>query len=190
MARRLRVSPYGSVAHRTFVTPEISSRKQGQTRNRHGNIALVPRTFAVARSRDPYGRYGGCLSATRGRGVAGQGEVRSITLRVTRVHTPDGDPVTIPNTTLTSEPVSRPYGRGRSRVVEHIGLAYEDDVDEALGHLREAATERDGVLADPSPTAYVDEFGSDAVVVRVHYWIEDPRRRDVFGVSGRRTHGR
>ena len=62
-----------------------------------------------------------------------EGEVRSITLRVTRVHTPDGELVTIPNTTLTSEAVARPYGRGRSRVVERIGIAYEDDVDDAPG---------------------------------------------------------
>jgi len=41
--------------------------------------------------------------------------------------------VTIPNTTLTSEAVARPYGRGRSRVVERIGIAYEDDVDDAPG---------------------------------------------------------
>lgn len=112
----------------------------------------------------------------------GEGEVRSITLRVTRVHTPGGELVTIPNTTLTSETVSRPYGRERHRIVEHIGIAYGDDIDRALDHLREAATERSGVLTDPPPSAYVDEFGGDAVVVRVQYWIENPRSRDVLGL--------
>jgi small-conductance mechanosensitive channel len=48
----------------------------------------------------------------------GEGEVESITLRVTRVQTPDGKLVTVPNTTLTDEAVTRPYGRGRTRVVE------------------------------------------------------------------------
>ena len=110
------------------------------------------------------------------------GTVESITLRVTRVKTPNGELVTIPNTTLTSEAITRPYGRGRYRVVEHIGVAYEDDVEAAMDHFIEAATAIDGVLSDPKPTAYVDEFGSDAVIVRVHYWIEDPRRRDVFRV--------
>jgi small-conductance mechanosensitive channel len=114
---------------------------------------------------------------------SGEGEVRSITLRVTRVHTPSGELVTIPNTTLTSETVSRPYGRGRIRAVERIGIAYEADVDEALAHLRAAATECDGVRDDPSPAVYVDEFGGDAVIVRVHYWVDDPRRRDPLAVE-------
>ncbi|MDX1748147.1 MAG: mechanosensitive ion channel family protein [Halobacteriales archaeon] len=110
------------------------------------------------------------------------GTVQSITLRVTRVKTPNGELVTIPNTTLTSEAITRPYGRGRLRVVEHIGLAYEDDLERAMDHLVEAAREIEGVLTDPAPEAYVDEFGGDAVVVRVHYWIEDPRRRDIFRI--------
>ncbi len=112
----------------------------------------------------------------------GEGVVKSITLRVTRVHEPDGTLVTIPNTTLTNEPVARPFGRDRTRVVERIGLAYEDDVDEALDRLTAAATDLSGVLDDPRPRAYVDDFGSDAVVIRVHYWISDPRRRDVFAI--------
>jgi small conductance mechanosensitive channel len=37
-------------------------------------------------------------------------------------------------------------------------------------------------VAEPTPKAYVDDFGSDAVVLRAHCWIEDPRRRDIFGV--------
>lgn len=112
----------------------------------------------------------------------GEGVVQSITLRVTRVLTPAGELVTIPNTVLTSGAVGRPYGRGRYRVVEHVGIAYEADVDEALRHLEAAAVEVAAVLAEPAPAAYVDEFGSDAVVLRVHYWIDDPRKRDLFGV--------
>lgn len=110
------------------------------------------------------------------------GTVESITLRVTRVRTPNGELVTIPNTTLTSEVITRPYGRGRHRVVEQIGIAYEDDVDAAMDHFVEAAAMIEGVLEDPKPTAYVDEFGGDAVIIRVHYWVEDPRRRDIFRI--------
>ncbi|MFB6080917.1 MAG: mechanosensitive ion channel family protein [Haloferacaceae archaeon] len=112
----------------------------------------------------------------------GEGTIRSITLRVTRVQTQDGELVTIPNTVLTGQAITRPYGHDRYRVVEHVGIAYEDDVDEALDHLEAAAGEVDGVLDAPNPNVYVDEFGSDAVVVRVHYWIANPTRSDVFAV--------
>jgi len=112
----------------------------------------------------------------------GEGEVRSITLRVTRVHTPDGSLVTVPNTKLTSDEVSRPYGRGRTRVVERVGIGYDDDVEVALDALRGAAAGLDAVRDDPSPEAFVDELSGDAVVVRAHYWIDDPRGKSIFAV--------
>lgn len=110
----------------------------------------------------------------------GEGTIRSITLRVTRVQTASGALITIPNTVLTSQAITRPYGHGRYQVVERISLAYEDDVDEALQHLQAAATELDDILDAPSPNVYVEEFGGDAVVARVHYWLEEPGRHDVF----------
>ncbi|WP_440992144.1 mechanosensitive ion channel family protein [Haloarchaeobius baliensis] len=112
----------------------------------------------------------------------GEGTVRSITLRVTRVQTPDGGLVTLPNTKLTSQAVTRPYGYDRTRIVEHVGIAYEDDVDEALALLEEAARNVDGVVEGPCPTAYVDEFSGDAVVLRGVFWVEAPGRRSLFRI--------
>ncbi|WP_338737721.1 mechanosensitive ion channel family protein [Haloplanus salilacus] len=114
-----------------------------------------------------------------------EGTVQSITLRVTRVLTPNGELVTVPNTTLTSGAVTRPFGRGRHRVVERVGLAYEADVADALDHLTDAASAVEGIESAPTPKAYVDDLGSDAVVVRVYYWIEDPRRRGIFEIRSR-----
>ena len=112
----------------------------------------------------------------------GEGTVRSITLRVTRVHTPDGELITVPNTLLTSQALTRPYGQPRRRIVERIGIAYEADVDEAVEHLRAATEGIEHVAEGPSPKAYVEEFGPDAVVVRVHYWVESPQQQDLFAV--------
>jgi small-conductance mechanosensitive channel len=110
----------------------------------------------------------------------GEGTVRSITLRVTRVQTPDGGLVTLPNTKLTGQAVTRPYGFDRTRVVQHVGIAYENDVDEALALLQEAARNVDGVAKGPSPTAYVDEFSGDAVVLRGELWVTVRDRRKFF----------
>jgi small-conductance mechanosensitive channel len=55
-------------------------------------------------------------------------------------------------------------------------------VSDALEHLTAATSAVDGIVGEPAPGAYVDEFGGDAVVFRVRYWVEDPRRRDIFGV--------
>ena len=112
----------------------------------------------------------------------GEGEVKSITLRVTRVQTPGGELVTVPNTTLTNNAIFRPYGGGDYRVVERVGIDYEDDVDEALHQLVEAAKELDGVMEEPAPKAYVEELGGDAVVLRAQYYIEEVRQRGVLSV--------
>lgn len=115
----------------------------------------------------------------------GQGVVQAVALRVTRVETHGGELVTIPNTILTSQEITRPYGRGNYRVVQTVGLGYGTDLEEAMVQFEGAAADVDGVLADPPPEVYVDEFGDDAVEMRVHYWIEDPTRRDVFAVRSR-----
>lgn len=112
----------------------------------------------------------------------GEGIVKSIALRVTRVETIDGELVTIPNTILTTNEVTRPYGRGNHRIVQRLGIDYDVDLDEALHHLTAVASETDRVLTDPSPEAYVDELGDDEVSVRVHYWITNPTRRETFAV--------
>ena len=112
----------------------------------------------------------------------GEGEVTSITLRVTRVRTPDGALVTIPNTNLTEDSIFRPYGGESYRVVEQIGIAYEDDVEDALRQLKGTALKLDGVAQEPDPRVYVEEFGSDAVILRVHYHIEDSRDKNLFDI--------
>ncbi|MFW6003432.1 MAG: mechanosensitive ion channel family protein [Halanaeroarchaeum sp.] len=112
----------------------------------------------------------------------GNGVVQSITLRVTRVRTQDGELVTVPNTILTSGAITRPYKKGNYRIVETVGLAYETDVEAALDHLEAVAIELDSVLDAPTPHAYLVEFGDDAIIVQIHYWIEDPDRTDVVSI--------
>jgi small-conductance mechanosensitive channel len=112
----------------------------------------------------------------------GEGTVRSITLRVTRVQTPSGEYVTIPNTVLTSQTITRPYGHRRSQVTEQFDIAYEDDITTALTQLEAVARELDGVLEAPDPTAYVEGFASDGVRIQIHFWVEASDRRDVLSI--------
>ena len=104
----------------------------------------------------------------------GEGEVTSITLRVTRVQTIDGGLVTIPNTTLTDEPITRPFEGGNCRSVEHITVSYEDDIETALYLLSDVTAEVDCILEVPEPEIGIEEFGDDGVVLHVSYWVDDP----------------
>jgi len=86
-------------------------------------------------------------------------------------------------TILTSHEIVRPYGRGDRRVVHELGIDYGDDPAAALAHLEAVASGTEGVLAEPSPIAYVDERGDDEVASRVHYWVDDPDPREVLAVQ-------
>lgn len=108
----------------------------------------------------------------------GEGVVQAVALRITRVKTRDGELVTIPNTILTRHEITRPFGSENYRVGHDIDFSYQCDLEEAVTLLESAAASTDGVLDEPPPTAYVNEFGDDAVSVRIHYWI-DAERRDV-----------
>lgn len=109
----------------------------------------------------------------------GAGTIQSITLRVTRVVTPAGELVTVPNTTLTDHVITRPYGRPRHRVAHDVGVDYDADLAEAIEILRDTAVDLDGVAAEPTPAVYVTEFAPDWVSCCVHYWIADPAYDDV-----------
>ena len=106
----------------------------------------------------------------------GEGEVTSITLRVTRVQTPDGGLVTIPNTTLTDESIVRPFEGDECRTVDHIAVAYDDDIETAIDVLTQITEDIDGIPDDPAPIIGIGEFGDDAVILHVQYWIDDPWR--------------
>jgi small-conductance mechanosensitive channel len=107
----------------------------------------------------------------------GEGTVRSITLRVTRVFTRDGALVTVPDTALTGDVVERPYARGRCRLIDRVVLAEEADLDRATAVLTDALAEVDAVAEAPTPRACVEELSPQGAVYGLHYWVESPRER-------------
>lgn len=72
--------------------------------------------------------------------------------------------------------MTRPFGGERYRVREDIAISYQSDVQEAVAVIEDAASSVGGILDEPPPTAYIDSFGDDALLVRVHYWIDSERR--------------
>ena len=111
-----------------------------------------------------------------------EGVVESITLRVTRVRTSNNEVITVPNTELTTNAITRPFGREQFRVTERIGIEYDDDVDAAMDVLRRAVADHGAVLSDPPPRVYLEELGGDAVVLRTDFWIRNPTQRDLLSV--------
>ena len=104
----------------------------------------------------------------------GEGIVEAVDFRVTRVRTVNNETIAVPNTELTSNALTRPYGRDRYRITEQLDIAYADDAELALMTLVETAREDDRVLDEPSPRSRIVSFGSTAPTLQAEYWVSDP----------------
>lgn len=113
----------------------------------------------------------------------GEGSVEAIRFRVTRVRTPDNEVITVPNTTLATTAVRRPYSRDRFRLVVRIHVGSDADLAVAADAILAALENVDAVLADPPPGVDVEEIGPDAIRLRASAWVRDPDHSDV--VEGR-----
>lgn len=104
-----------------------------------------------------------------------QGTIREITFRLTRVRTPDGTLVSVPNTTFTTGAVTNHSAGSRKRLTATFAVGHDTDLEVAQTILLEEAESHTSVLDEPDPpTARVTEVGDPQVTLEVLFW--HPRR--------------
>ena len=113
----------------------------------------------------------------------GEGHVEAVDFRVTRIRTPNNETLTVPNTELTTNALTRPFGRDSYRVTEEAFVAYSEDTEQALLELQQVAANHDRVIEEPPPTTRIVELGPDSVRIRAEFWIDDPARGDAADVE-------
>jgi small-conductance mechanosensitive channel len=112
-------------------------------------------------------------------GVAGR--VVKISLRATTVVTNDNISIIVPNSQLTSNPVTNwSHGGPRVRLRIPIGVAYGTDPEELRTLLMAAVAGHKDVLSNPGPTLFLDSFGDNALNFELGVWTDtmthSPRR--------------
>lgn len=112
----------------------------------------------------------------------GKGTVEAVDFRVTRIRTPNHETISVPNTELTDNAITRPYGRDRYRLTEEVYVAYYEDTERALLELQQIATTLEPVLGDPAPNTRIVELGENAITVQSEFWIEAPRHGEVLTI--------
>ncbi|MFC6787417.1 mechanosensitive ion channel family protein [Halobaculum halobium] len=115
----------------------------------------------------------------------GEGVVEAVDFRVTRIRTVDYETLTVPNTELTSNTITRPYGRDRFRITETVHLAYDDDIARARDLIVKAAAAEPRTLPDPSPAARVADLGEGTVALRAEFLVREPADGDLIGIRSR-----
>lgn len=106
------------------------------------------------------------------------GDVVDIGLRSTKIVTPEGEYITIPNMIMAREQVWN-YSRPDRRLSEtlEIGISYGSDWRLAEKLILEILGEIPLVLKTPKPLVWMKEFGEFSVKLEVRYWIPDARDR-------------
>ena len=112
----------------------------------------------------------------------GKGTIEAVDFRVTRVRTPNNESISVPNTELTTNSITRPYGRDRFRITEEVYVAYDEDTERALMELQQIASDHEPIHDDPPPNARILDLGKNEVTVQAEFWVEDPMNSDILTV--------
>jgi small-conductance mechanosensitive channel len=112
----------------------------------------------------------------------GKGTIEAVDFRVTRIRTPNHETISVPNTELTNNAITRPYGRNRYRITEQVYVAYYEDTERALLELQQIATTLDPVLGEPAPSTRILKLGENAITLQAEFWTDDPRNRDILTI--------
>jgi len=123
-----------------------------------GFLILWDKPFRVGDMIETQGRYG---------------EVANITMRTTRIRTPDNTYLVLPNRMMIEDYLINHSMLGYTRVQVPMGIAYKEDIREARTVILEAVRSVEGLLAEPEPDVVVTELGDSSVNLSVRVWTED-----------------
>jgi small conductance mechanosensitive channel len=112
--------------------------------------------------------------------IAGEeGRVETITLFSTTLSHTDRSLIVIPNRKIAGE-ILHNFGRIRQLDIS-VGVAYDTDLDAALGAIEEVLKNNPRVLPDPTPVLQAGKLGDWAVNIAVKPWVAVPDYGPVTG---------
>lgn len=104
------------------------------------------------------------------------GWVQELRARYVVVRDRDGVERLIPNETLiTTEVINWSYTDPNVRLKLPVSISYDDDPEQAMALMLEAAGACSRVLADPAPAARLVAFGDNGIELELRVWINDPQ---------------
>jgi len=101
------------------------------------------------------------------------GTVANLGTRCSRILKGNGTEVLVPNSYLLEKNVVNwTLSNNRHSFDFPVSLSYGTSIEQALAVLRQAVTEEAKVLKDPAPCVSFDEFGANALIFRISYWLD------------------
>ncbi|MFT5224139.1 MAG: small conductance mechanosensitive channel [Glaciecola sp.] len=99
-----------------------------------------------------------------------EGTVQDINLRVTRLHTVDGEVHLVPNAHVFSNPITNLSELGARRTAVTVGVDYRDDHTAVPGLLQPVVAGLEGILTLPAPDVMLLELADSSVNFRIRFW--------------------
>jgi len=107
------------------------------------------------------------------------GTVVAIDLIHTKLDTPDGQRVMMPNSVLADSKIVNYTELGTRRVDHLISASYDDPIPAVRKACLKAAANTPNVLADPAPAVVVNKYGESAIEYHVRCWTNVDNYWDV-----------
>ncbi|MFW2405618.1 MAG: mechanosensitive ion channel family protein [Gammaproteobacteria bacterium] len=109
-----------------------------------------------------------------------KGTVESINTRSTRIRRTDGVHLLIPNSYLLENTVVNWTLIDKlTRTVVRVGVAYGSPVRKVAELIEQAAKEQTDVLTDPEPRVVFEDFGDNALIFDIYFWVQAGGDRDL-----------
>lgn len=103
-----------------------------------------------------------------GDGVSGT--VDEINLNHTKLLTPDGQTVMVPNRSLSTSKITNYTRLGRRRVVVKVTASYDAPTEDVFAACREAMAAVPQLLADPAPAVHLTNYGASSIEYTLYSW--------------------
>lgn len=111
------------------------------------------------------------------------GTVESINTRSTLIRRTDGVHMLIPNSALLENTVVNwTLIDDLARTKVRVGVAYGSPVKRVAELIRQATEEQEATLDDPAPLVLFEDFGDNALVFDVFFWINAVGERDLRAI--------
>ncbi len=100
------------------------------------------------------------------------GTVKSVTLFVTELSTPDNVQVLAPNSQVWGASVRNYSHHATRRVDIAVGIGYDDNIDEAMAAMHKTIAADDRAHGDPEAFVGVTDLGDNSVNLTVRVWCD------------------
>lgn len=98
------------------------------------------------------------------------GTVEEISLNHTKVVTPDGQLVMLPNKELASSKLTNFTVLGRRRIKQVVTASYDAPTDVVKQACMTAISRTPNLLTDPAPTVFLTDYGSSSIEYTLYCW--------------------